>query len=341
LSASAVTVGPLNDIVDVAGLAVGHAHDATVATGVSVVLPEARANAAVSVAGGAPGTRETDALAAENLVDGIDAAVLSGGSSYGLDAASGVANWLGARGRGFRLGASALVSPVVPAAILFDLMNGGDKAWGEEPPYRRLGREAVNAARTARSPLGTVGAGYGAVAGALKGGLGAASAVLGNGATVGALAAVNSFGSVLIPGTDCFWAWPFEQDNEFGGARPPAGASAGNNPLAGTKRASPRNTTLAVVATDVALTPAQLKRVAQMAQDGIARSIRPAHGPTDGDTVFAISTGRRPPSSPDFLAVTLVGALAADCLARAIARGVYEAAPLPGIASYRGTYPNR
>jgi L-aminopeptidase/D-esterase-like protein len=325
--------GPRNLITDVPGLMVGQVEDARVRTGVTVILPEAPAVAACSVAGGGPGTRETDALSPENLVDAIDAVVLAGGSVYGLAAADGVAAWLGAQGRGFRLAVRPGVpaSPVVPAAILYDLANAGDKAWGLEPPYRMLGVAAAQAAGPAFA-LGTAGAGYGAMAGALKGGVGSASAVTDDGFAVGALAAVNSAGSVVAPGGRTFWAAPYELDGEFGGLG--AGGLAGPPDdwgLAKGRAAEPRaNTTLACVATDVALTPAQAKRVAIMAQDGLARAIRPAHAPTDGDVVFALSTGRLPLADPAPQTLARIGALAADALARAVARGVHAATAWPG-----------
>ena len=319
--------GPLNLITDVPGLKVGQADDVAVRTGVTVILPDNRAVCAVDVRGGGPGTRETDALSPETLVAAVDAVVLAGGSVYGLAAADGVAAWLGARGRGFGLVVRPGVpkSPIVPAAILYDLANGGDKAWGMNPPYRDLGIAAVEAA-DATFALGTAGAGYGAMAGSVKGGVGSASIVTHDGFTVGALAAVNSFGSVTAPGGKAFWAAPYEIDGEFGGV--PLGDARARPDDWGAAKADPRvraNTTLAVIATDAILTPAQAKRIAIMAQDGLARAIRPAHAPFDGDVVFALATGRRPlGEAPDFT-LTRLGALAADCLARAIARGVYEA----------------
>jgi L-aminopeptidase/D-esterase-like protein len=327
--------GLLNLITDVPGLSVGQADDARVRTGVTVILPDARAVCAADVRGGAPGTRETDALAPENLVDAVDAVVLSGGSVYGLAAADGVTAWLGARGRGFGLvGREGVpVSPVIPAAILYDLANGGDKAWGLEPPYRQLGIAAVEAAG-ARFNLGNAGAGAGAMAGSIKGGLGSASVVTDDGYTVGALVAVNAFGSVLAPGSNTFWAAPYELDGEFGGAPASALRAAPDDwglAKAGAAAAAGRiNTTIACVGTDAALTPAQAKRVAIMAQDGLARAIRPVHAQSDGDVVFALSTARRPLADPVRLTLTRLGALAADCLARAVARGVYEATAWPG-----------
>lgn len=321
--------GALNLITDVPGLRVGQAEDARVRTGVSVILPDRAAVCACDVRGGGPGTRETDALAPENLVDAVDAVVLSGGSVYGLAAADGVAAWLGAQGRGYGLVTTPGVppSPVVPAAILYDLANGGDKAWVLEPPYRRLGIEAVQAATTGFT-LGTAGAGFGAMAGTLKGGTGSASIVTADAITVGALVCVNSFGSVVCPGGRAFWAAPYEIDGEFGGLGS-AGLRAGPEDWGRAKGApaARQNTTIACVATDAALTPAQAKRVAIMAQDGLARAVRPAHAPFDGDVVFALSTGRVALAEPAQRAIARIGALAADCLARAIARGVHAATP--------------
>jgi L-aminopeptidase/D-esterase-like protein len=324
--------GARNLITDVAGLRVGQATDDHVRTGVTVLLPDDRAVCAVDVRGGGPGTRETDALSPETLVDRVDAVVLSGGSVYGLAAADGVTAWLGARGRGYGLVVAPGVprSPVVPSAILYDLAGGGDKAWGLTPPYRALGIEAAEAAALDFA-LGSVGAGAGAMAGALKGGVGSASVLTGDGFTVGALAAVNSFGSVVAPGGAAFWAAPFEINGEFGGV-PPGGVRAGPEDWGLAKR-DPRvggNTTIACVAVDAALTPAQARRLAIMAQDGMARSIRPVHTPYDGDVVFALATGRRPLDQDDVLTLTRLGAAAADCLARAVARGVHEARAWPG-----------
>ncbi|UTP39170.1 P1 family peptidase [Phenylobacterium sp. LH3H17] len=324
--------GSRNLITDVPGLKVGQAHDLAVRSGVSVILPDERAVAACDVRGGGPGTRETDALNPENLVDAIDAIVLSGGSVYGLAAADGVAGWLGAHGRGYGLVLRPGVptSPVVPAAILYDLANGGDKAWGEDPPYRRLGREAVVSAGL-DFELGTTGAGYGAMAGSLKGGTGSASLIAADGIAVGALVAVNPFGSVVAPGGRTFWAAPYEIGQEFGGLSPSGlRAVADDWGLAKADPAARMNTTIACVATDVALTPAQAKRVAVMAQDGLARAIRPIHAPFDGDVVFALSTAHRPMGEAADFTIARIGALAADVLARAVARAVYAATPWPG-----------
>ena len=254
--------------------------------------------------GGGPGTRETDALAAENLVDAVDAIVLAGGSGYGLAAADGVAAAMGAEGRGYALVPQPGVppSPVVPAAILFDLANGGDKAWGQPPPYNPLGRAAY-AARARAVPLGNAGAGYGAMAGALKGGQGSASIVTAEGFTIAALAAVNCFGAATMPGQRAFWAHPFEIDGEFGGVAPQPGGFDLEDWAGAKVNPAPRaNTTIACVALDAALTPSEAKRVAQMASAGLARAIRPVFAPFDGDVVFALSTAGRPCPEPRPLA---------------------------------------
>ncbi|MEL6472695.1 MAG: P1 family peptidase [Pseudomonadota bacterium] len=320
--------GPRNLITDVAGLRVGNAEDSGVITGTTVILAEKSAIAAVNVAGGGPGTRETDLLAGGNLVDDVNAIVLSGGSAYGLGAADGVAAALGAEGVGFGLMDLPTVpkTPIVPAAILYDLANGGDKAWGETPPYFDLGKQALRVADTEFS-LGKVGAGFGANAGQHAGGLGSASIKTNDGITVAALAAVNCFGSVFMPGTDVFWAWPFEVNGEFGGQRPQPDyvADAENWGAAKMNPAPGQNTTIACVATDAALTPDQAKRVAQMATAGFARAIRPVFAPFDGDAVFVLSTGLKDLPEPAAMSIARIGELAASTLARAIARGVWEA----------------
>lgn len=328
--------GPRNAITDVEGLTVGQVEDEAARTGVSVVVADRLVAAGVEVLGGGPGTRETDAVQPWNLVGGLDAVVLSGGSVYGLAAADGVCSGLGAQGRGFRLrGAEGVpTAPLVGAAILFDLANGGDKAWGETPPYAELGRRALAAAsRDVR--LGSAGAGYGAFAGGLKGGVGTASVVTVDGITVGALVAVNSFGSVVGPDGCSFWAAPYELGREFGGTDP-AELYARPDAWPWAKAADPQgreNTTVAVVATDADLTAAECRRVAQMASAGLARAIRPVFAPFDGDVVFALATGAGSGSanaaSEDgparALRLARIGALAADTLARAVARGVFEA----------------
>jgi len=332
----AVRTGTRNLITDVPGLRVGIAQDSRVRTGTTVILPDYPAIAAVDVRGGGPATRETDALGEDNLVQTIDALVFSGGSVYGLAAADGVAAWLGQQGRGYALrpAPGVPVSPIVPTACLYDLSNAGDKDWQLTPPYRQLGIEAVGKVGL-DFPLGTVGAGYGAMTGMgkLKGGLGSASIVAANGATVGALVAVNSLGSVVAPGTRAFWATPYEINGEFGNGGAAALAQLhgqGEDWMPEAPTGGRKNTTLACIATDLALTRVELKRVAIMAQDGMARAIRPLHSPFDGDVVFALSTGQRNVEGSRELAVLQIGALAADTLARAIARGVYAATPWPG-----------
>ena len=336
--------GPRNLITDVPGVSVGNAEDARVRTGTTVLLPDAPAIAALDVRGGAPGTRESDALDPSRLLQGrVDALVLSGGSVYGLEAAGGVAAWLGAQGRGFGL-AGGVVAPIVPGAILFDLANGGDKAWGEEPPYRALGRQAGLAA-SRDFALGNAGAGFGAVAGSLKGGLGSASLVTDDGITIGALAAVNAAGSVIMPGTDRFWAALFEIESEFGGRGVAPAMGRSLSALAETKLADleepgdRRNTTIAIIATDAGFDAYDMQRFAVMAQDGFAHAIRPSHTPVDGDLVYALTTGRvEMAAERKRIDLFQLGAYAADCLARAVARGVYAAESLGGIASYRDRF---
>lgn len=329
--------GPRNLITDVPGLRVGQAEDARVRTGVTVIAPEMRCVAGLDVRGGGPGTRESDALAPDGLVEAIDAVVLSGGSVYGLAAADAVCAALGAAGRGFSLAerSGAPPAPIVPAAILYDLANGGDKDWRETPPYGDLGRAALACAGEAFA-LGSAGAGAGAMAGALKGGVGSASIVTRDGFTVGALAAVNSFGSVVAPGGRAFWAAPFEIGDEFGGL-PARFAKTDPDDWGPAKAGSDlrANTTLAVVATDADLSPAEARRLAIMAQTGLARAIRPVHAPFDGDVVFTLSTGAKPLGVQRPQALAQLGAYAADCLARAIARGVFEAVAWPGVRAWR------
>lgn len=333
--------GPSNLITDVDGILVGNAENAQMRTGVTIILPERRAIAGGDVRGGAPGTRETDLLDAACLVDQVDAIVLSGGSVYGLDAASGVTGVLGAQGRGYGMGNGMFVAPIVPSAILFDLSNGGDKNWGDTPPYNALGRAAVAAAAKSFA-LGNAGAGLGARAGQIKGGLGSASAITDDGLQVGALIAVNPYGSVLVPGSTHFWAAPYELDGEFGGHGWPAdmGGIATQDPFVGTKgeaAATPGgNTSIGCIATNADLTTAEARRVAIMAQDGLARAIRPIHTPFDGDVLFVLATGTK--ALGDELRpreILRLGAIAADCVARAVARSVYEAETLGDSVAYR------
>jgi L-aminopeptidase/D-esterase-like protein len=316
-----VRPGARNLITDVPGLRVGQAEDEFARTGVTVVLPDEPARAAVDMRGGAPGTRETDALDPMSLAGRIDAVVLSGGSAFGLDSATGVMAWLSEQGRGFELRADLPRVPIVPAAILFDLASGG-----------RFSPEVFP---------GNAGAGYGALAGAYKGGTGSASAVIDDTVTVGALVAVNAAGSPLIPGTDVFWAFALEQGGEFGGRRLEERFKGVDLdlPADGKGRLRPAaNTTIAVVATDADLTGTELKRIAIMASDGFARALRPTHTPVDGDTVFALTTGSRTLTGDRPRALTRIGSVAADCIARAIARGVYEAETLGELKSYRDAF---
>ena len=329
-----MTLAPRNLITDVPGLMVGNAEDHQVRSGVTVLLPEQPAVASVDARGGGTGTRDVELLGLDGTVEQVHAVVLSGGSAFGLDAAGGVMSWLAARGRGFGIGAATV--PIVPQAILFDLLNGGDKDWGPEPPYWTLGHRAIDAAGL-DFDLGNAGAGLGAKAGALKGGLGSASVFIKElGITLGALAAVNCVGDTLLPGTDTFFAWDMEQNDEFGGRRPDGDFNRGEVRLP--KHAnSGENTTIAVVACDAVLTKPQARRLAVMAQDGLARAVRPAHTPLDGDTVFALATGQIALEEP-IRDLALLGGHAANCLARAIARGVYEAASLGEVPAYRDCF---
>jgi L-aminopeptidase/D-esterase-like protein len=330
--------GPKNLITDVRGLKVGNAEDATAMSGVTVVFAEGRAVGAADVRGGAPGTRETEALLPEGLNVGVDAIVLAGGSVFGLDAAGAVTAWLAQSGRGFRLAGAPMAAPIVPAAILFDLTNGGDKNWGAEPPYRKLAVKACESAGVAFK-LGNAGAGFGGRAGAYKGGLGSASAVGDDGLEVGAIVAVNSFGSPVMPGTPTLWAWAFEQAGEMGRQVAPRAPAPLDLPEDVKRPPQPAaNTTIAVVATNAVLTPAQAKRMAIMAQDGLARSLRPVHTPLDGDVVFAIATGARPLEEPVPLSLARLGSIAADCLARAVGRAVFEAEALGPWEAYRAVH---
>lgn len=321
--------GPRNLITDVAGLKVGNATDHALRSGVTVVLCDEPATAAVQVLGGAPGTRETDLLEPHNTMQTVDAVVLSGGSAFGLDAASGVQAGLREAGRGFAVGPFRV--PIVPAAILFDLMNGGDKDWGRYPPYRELGYTALTQAAE-DFETGSAGAGTGALTATFKGGLGSASTVLEAGFTVGALVAVNALGSATVGDTRHFWAAPFEEEEEFGGRGLPFPFPA-NARVPRTKISRPptgtENTTIAVIATDAVLTKAEAKRLAIAAHDGFARALWPAHTPLDGDLVFALATGKsgRVPAPEDFIELC---AAAASTMARAIAGGVHDATPMPG-----------
>ncbi|MBX3548199.1 MAG: P1 family peptidase [Xanthobacteraceae bacterium] len=311
-----------NLVTDVPGILVGHADDAKAATGTTAIIFEEPAVASADIRGGGPGTRELDLLDPVATVERIDAIALSGGSAFGLDAGAGVQAWLAEQGRGFAVGPARI--PIVPCAILFDMFSGGDKNWGRFPPYRELGYAAAqNAAKN--FALGSVGAGYGASTQNLKGGIGSASARSESGHIVGAIAAANAAGRVTLGGDGHFFAAAFEQDNEFGGRGFPKAQAKVELALKGDLR---QNTTIALVATDAVLTKAQAKRLAVMAGAGLAIAIHPVYTPLDGDAVFTAATGKKKLDDP-VRDLARLGALAAQCLARAVARGVYEAASLP------------
>jgi L-aminopeptidase/D-esterase-like protein len=296
------------------GLRIGHAHCARTRTGVTVIVPDAPVVMACDVRGGGPGTRETDALEPTTLVERVHALVLSGGSVFGLQAADAVALALARSGRGLAMGegADTLFVPVVPAAILFDLANGGDKgfarAGGEDPPYARLALAAL-AAFSDVPAEGRVGAGYGAQAGSRQGGIGIAAATLEGGGRVAALVAVNSFGEV------------------YADALP-----SGPVPMPKRRRVSglAASTCIGCIATDVPLTRASARRLAMMAHDGLARSIRPIHTPFDGDALFALSTSAETPVRVEPFLLAELGTRAADCVANAVRRAVFDAQVAPG-----------
>jgi D-aminopeptidase len=313
-----------NLITDIAGVRVGHAGDAKLGSGSTAIVFDAAVVASVDVRGGGPGTRETALLDPAQTVEGIDAILLSGGSAFGLDAASGVQAYLREQGRGLRI--RDAVVPIVPGAIMFDLLNGGDKNWGRYPPYRELGYEAAKNA-TASFALGSAGAGLGATTATLKGGVGSASAMTRDGITVGALVVVNAVGTTVIGDGPHFWAAPFEQNGEFGGRGWPPSISPSDLKIRA-KGGPQENTTIAVIATDAKLSKAQCNRLAVMAQDGLARAIYPVHTPLDGDTVFSAAIGEKQLGDPIY-GLAELGMAAANTMARAIARGVYEAAALP------------
>jgi len=366
--------GPKNSITDVPGIKVGHAQDLNLMSGTTVVLPQNSAVASVDSRGGGPGTRETDALNPSTVVEEVHAIVLSGGSAIGLDAAGGVASWLKMQGQGFPVARDVSV-PIVPAAILFDLLNGGEKSLLNEHTYFDFGKiAAANASYDC--PQGNIGAGTGAKAGNLKGGIGTASIQINSidstkqSYTVGALVAVNSFGSVTMPGLNDFWAWPMEQNSEYGGRGIPKYLPVKNkknnirelsldfdfeNPFKDSFHSSKfeenydteifnknisTNTTLCVVATDAALDKAQAQRIAIMAQDGIGRAIRPVHTPFDGDTVFVLSLGKVSLSKKPAIDIARLGMMAGDCVTRAIARGVFAAESLGRMTGYKDTLKN-
>jgi L-aminopeptidase/D-esterase-like protein len=313
-----------NLVTDVEGVLVGHAHDPRLGSGTTAIVFETPAVTSVDVRGGGPGTHDSDLLDPAMTVEQVDGITISGGSAFGLEAACGAQAWMREQGRGFAIGPARV--PIVPGAVLFDLLAGGDKDWGRFSPFRDLGYAAAAAAGK-NFQLGSVGAGMGATTVNLKGGIGSASAVTSDGHVVGALAAVNPTGSVIVGDGPWFWAAALEQESEFGGVGWPA--KIPQTALTPTTKASAlQSTTPALVATDAALSKAQVWRLAVMAQTGMARAIYPVHTPLDGDLVFAVATGRKPLRDP-FIAMSELGAIAANTLARAIARAVYEATPLP------------
>jgi L-aminopeptidase/D-esterase-like protein len=328
-----------NLLTDIVGVRVGHADDVRAASGVTAVIFDRPAVAAMDVRGGGPGTREGALLDVANTVERIDAIALSGGSAFGLEAGGGVQAWLAEQGRG--LNVRGAVIPIVPGAICFDLLNGGNKNWGRFAPYRDLGYAAAAAAAPGFA-LGSVGAGLGALTANLKGGLGSASAQTGNGVKVAALAVVNALGAVTVGDGPWFWSAPFEVDGEYGGCGLPKAFTPEMLKLrikGGAAATAVENTTLAVVVTDAALTKTQAKRLAVMAQTGFARAIYPVHAPMDGDVVFAASTGERP--IDPLVGLTELGMVAANVVTRAIARGVHAATalPLPGaLPSWRDRF---
>jgi len=317
-----------NLLTDIAGVRVGHADDAKLASGATAIVFDEPAVAAIDVRGGGPGTREDALLDLANTVERVDAIALSGGSAFGLEAGGGVQAWLAEQGRGFRI--RDAVIPIVPGAIMFDLINGGDKAWGRFSPYRDLGYAAAASAAGSDFALGSVGAGLGATTANFKGGLGSASAITAGGITVAAIAVVNAVGSVTIGDGPWFWAAPFEVDGEFGGRGLPPAFTPDMLAMrikGGPAASARENTTIGLVVTDATLTKAQAKRLAMIAQTGFARAIYPVHAPLDGDVLFAAATCEKP--LDPLVGLTELGMVAANVVARAIARGVYTATALP------------
>jgi L-aminopeptidase/D-esterase-like protein len=339
-----VGIGATNLIIDVEGISCGSVFDATLGSGVSVILPDESAVAACEVSGGAPGVIGQDVLEPHNIIESIDGLFLSGGSVYGLACGAGMVDWLGARDKGFRFAGmeSVPTAPIVCGAILFDLNNGGDKSWGKsktQAPYYALAQAACDGAGKESFALGNVGAGYGAVAGSVKGGLGSASFITDDGFQCGALVAVNSFGSVINPRTKALWAAAFELEGEMGGAVRPSGDG-----LFAESKLSPHvraNTVIGIVATNAIITQGEAKRLSVMAQDGITRACRPAHTLFDGDSVFTLATGKKAipeEESARGLVLTELGGLLSDCLTRAIGRAVWEAESLHQSISYREAF---
>lgn len=314
----------LNLITDIAGISIGHVSDLALGSGVTAIVFDKPTTASGIVLGGAPGGRETALLDPSMLVEQVDAFVLSGGSAFGLDAAGGVQSGLRADGRGFAVGNVRV--PIVPQAILMDLLNGGNKDWGLHSPYRDMGYEAYKAARPGPFALGTVGAGTGATTATLKGGLGSASATTSRGLTVGALVAVNALGSAIVGEGPHFWAAPFEEEQEFGGLGLPPHFLNSDKALR-IKGLNLTSTTIGVIATDAMLTKAQAHRLSILAHDGLARAILPAHLPADGDTIFSAATGEKAlEGQGDYMELCHLATLV---MARAVARGIYHATALP------------
>jgi L-aminopeptidase/D-esterase-like protein len=316
-----------NLLTDIAGVRVGHADDAALASGATAIIFDSPAVTAIDVRGGGPGTREGSVLSLANTVDRVNGIALSGGSAFGLETGGGVQAWLAEQGRGFVI--REAVIPIVPGAICFDLLNGGNKKWGRFAPYRELGYAAAAAASTTFA-LGSVGAGLGATTANLKGGLGSASSATQGGIKVAALAVVNAIGSVTVGDGPWFWAAPFEIGGEYGGRGLPPSFTPDMLAMrlkGGPAATAVENTTLAVVVTDAILTKPQAKRLAMIAQTGFARAIYPVHAPLDGDVVFAAATGEK--TIDPLVGLTELGMVAANVVARAIARGVFAATALP------------
>jgi L-aminopeptidase/D-esterase-like protein len=317
-----------NLLTDIAGVRVGHADDAKIASGATAILFDRPAVTAIDIRGGGPGTRESALLDLQNTVEAVDALALSGGSAFGLDTGSGIQAWLAEQGRGFDVGGALI--PIVPGAIMFDMLNGGDKKWGRFAPYRELGFQAAANATNGAFALGSVGAGLGATTVNYKAGIGSASAELPNGIRVAAITVVNAMGSVTMGDGPWFWAAAFEQNGEFGGRGFPQQVTPDMLAvrLKGAPDISPiQNTTLAAVVTDAKLSKPQAKRLAMIAHTGFARSIYPVHAPLDGDLIFASATGEK--EIEPLYGLSDLGAVAANVVARAMARGVYEATALP------------
>ncbi len=332
-----ISIGKKNLITDVDGILVGNSHDVQICTGCTVVTPIEGTIASADVRGGAPGTREVGALNPYNLVDNVDSIVLSGGSTWGLEAASSVASFIGASGRGYKPSNFSKNVPMIPGAILYDLANGGDKDWGANPPYADLGVKAASNLSD-QIILGNSGAGYGSMAGSLKGGLGSASFVTSEGLQVGGLFAVNSYGSAVNEETGQFWAAIDEYKKEFGGRGAPKEASL--NILGGTSAAGSlpkQNTTIGIIATNAKIEAKAAKRIAIMSHSGMSRAIRPIHSPVDGDVIFVLSTGtlKKELTLND---INMVGELGARVCSRSIARAIYEAESLKGIPSWKEKY---